>query len=297
MLGALRVLANQLKTIAVVTGFLSLLTLNVLTLIDDGIHAKAYSVLESIVQSAKAGAMIKNSPMEVRRHDVAIATQALRSERDDLARKTAQLVAVRNNLISDVNTLQAEKTRVEALVRTWETKYSHARAETQRFSRRVAERLVKGASRSVALLGGKAVPVFGIAVTVAATGLDLKDACDTIRETNELALSPEENETDESKVCGLSVPTKEAVAASVSTSLKRSYMEAAEVLEQYGTKIPPLPSAAEASKAAMAYFVGGIPGLLLWHSMTDQGKESLKNKLCSLGDGVEARGKSGGALN
>jgi hypothetical protein len=249
--------------IAVVIGFLGLLTLNVLTLVDDGIHAKAYGVLESVVQGTVAGPMLKNSSTEVRRRDVAVATQVLRSQKDHLARQTMNLVAATNIFISNASRLQAEKAEVEALLRTWKTKYSRAQAATQRFSRGVAQRLAKGANRTVSLLVGKAVPYFGIAVTVAMTSLDLKDSCDTVKEINQLALSMEETATDESTVCGLSVPTKKAVVDTVSDNFARVYTDAQEVLDQAGNEIPPLPSSTEASKAVIA-FVKRLLGGTLW---------------------------------
>lgn len=154
--------------------------------------------------------------------------------------------------------VKAEKDSIAALARTLEMRNARARAAAQTMSRGIAQRLAKGASRSVSLLAGKAVPYFGIAVTVAVTGLDLLDACDTVKEINQFAVSLELPAADHTAVCGVRVPTRESVVESVSANFRQSYMAAEAMLNQAGESIPPLPSSFEASKMVKAFLFGPL---------------------------------------
>lgn len=77
-------------------------------------------------------------------------------------------------------------------------------------SERIARRTATGASRNLAATFREAIPTIGIGVIVGATALELKDACDTMKELHELdvALDPSKaNDAEVTEVCGLKVPT------------------------------------------------------------------------------------------
>ena len=81
-------------------------------------------------------------------------------------------------------------------------------------SERISKRLVISTGRNVGAVFGEAVPFFGIAVIVAATTWELKEACDTMDDLYELdiAFNPDNAvPADHSEVCGLQVPTKEEI--------------------------------------------------------------------------------------
>ncbi len=70
-------------------------------------------------------------------------------------------------------------------------------------------RTARAATTNITSIWGESVPLWGIAINVAATGFELRMACDTMRDINDLELAlggnPDPGETDQ--VCGIHVPT------------------------------------------------------------------------------------------
>ena len=100
----------------------------------------------------------------------------------------------------------------------------HAVSDT---SSRISKRTAAGASRNLAATFGEAWPLAGTAVIVAATAMELHDACVIMRDLHELevAFNPELAFAPEAQaVCGMKVPTKqelwEALRASPSAAWK-----------------------------------------------------------------------------
>ena len=88
-------------------------------------------------------------------------------------------------------------------------------AETSKaVSRRVAIRTATGATRSATTLAGKALPYVGAASVLALTAYDLADACQTLKDANELALAAGAAKgSEESTICSLPVPSIDQVKA------------------------------------------------------------------------------------
>ena len=76
----------------------------------------------------------------------------------------------------------------------------------------VSTRLVKATARSTSSVFAESIPYVGIGVIVAVTALELKDACDTMKDLHALdvAFNPEAA-NDEGEVCGMRVPTKNEI--------------------------------------------------------------------------------------
>ena len=89
-------------------------------------------------------------------------------------------------------------------------------------SQKVQTRTAKVAAANLASAAGESIPVYGIAIIVAATGYELKSACDTMIDLHDLdvALNPElANDIEErARVCGLKVPSKEELWQMVKSS-------------------------------------------------------------------------------
>lgn len=86
---------------------------------------------------------------------------------------------------------------------------------------RVSSRTAIGASRNLAATLGEAVPVAGTAVIVAATAIELKDACAIMQDLHELdvAFNPENDfGPDATEVCGMKVPTADELWQTVKAS-------------------------------------------------------------------------------
>lgn len=131
---------------------------------------------------------------------------------------------------------QAKTTRLSKTVKTQEAALGKARAELQTskqaiarqgkevktINQRMAGRTVKSATLNFDSLVPMAVPAVGIAVILAVTAADLKWSCDNLKDLRalELAFDAEATQNEqESRVCGLKLPTKgELIAKAASLS-------------------------------------------------------------------------------
>jgi hypothetical protein len=73
----------------------------------------------------------------------------------------------------------------------------------------VKTRTARAATTNITSIWGESIPLWGIAINVAATGFEMKMACDTMRDMHELELvlggSGDADEAD--RVCGFQIPT------------------------------------------------------------------------------------------
>ncbi len=92
------------------------------------------------------------------------------------------------------------------------------REQARRIIRRISRRTARKAVRNVGEMFGEAVPYLGIAVIVAGTTLDVKDACDTMRDMSLLEQLHDPSaapDPDVMTVCSLRVPTRAEILARV----------------------------------------------------------------------------------
>jgi hypothetical protein len=78
-------------------------------------------------------------------------------------------------------------------------------------------------------MAGEGIPFWGIAVIVGATSYEIYSSCETMKDLQELssALSPGESDDAEvQRVCGLRIPTKEEVWATVKSSPGKAWAAA-----------------------------------------------------------------------
>ncbi len=173
---------------------------NVLTLTDNDFHSKMYKIVEAAGRMAWAEPMFVNSPTETRKREMEAASRQ---------RNAATMALVAQSAILVDATM--------ALVRTHESlRQSHRvlAAASSSLSRRVAIRTAKGATRGVTTLAGRTIPYLGVASLVALTAYDVADACETLKDLNELAIAAgDQKGSEEATVCGMSVPTVEEAKA------------------------------------------------------------------------------------
>lgn len=105
-------------------------------------------------------------------------------------------------------------------------------------SQRIAKRTAKAASRNIATMPGESIPVYGIAVVVAATTWEIYDACAMMAEMHELdvAFNPE-NAISDREVCGMRVPT----AAELWQQVKAAPGQVWDDMKGYEFQLPDLP--------------------------------------------------------
>ena len=84
-------------------------------------------------------------------------------------------------------------------------------------------------------------PFVGTALVIGVTSWDVYDACQTLKELNEVnfefAYAPEDHET----VCGTKVPSRSEIVAQVKGNWREAYRMAADALSHAGERVPTTP--------------------------------------------------------
>ena len=101
---------------------------------------------------------------------------------------------------------------------------------------RLAKRTRRGAIRNIVAVPAEALPVAGALVVVGVTGLELKDACQTMNDLAELnTLMEQDRHADNGTVCGLKLPTVKEVKERTSTSPGAVW----DAIRQWRVDVPP----------------------------------------------------------
>lgn len=120
---------------------------------------------------------------------------------------------------------------------------------------RIAERTARGALRNLVSIPAEAVPFFGIAAVVGVTTWELRDACETMKEMNELnRIMGNDVPVAEDTVCGIKPPTSEGVWEIVRNSPDDAWNK----LKELGLDIPSWSDVEEWAKSEWK------PGWLKW---------------------------------
>lgn len=200
--------SGSLYTYILVGAVIVLVGTNLLTLGDAGFHAKAYELVDGAARALGFEKVLADSPTRANRRVVEeeshrAAEAAVRQQRA----ATTALIANSLVLVDATNALVKEHRGL---------KRAHlALADTTKvISRRVAARTAASATRSVTTLTGKALPFAGTASILALTAYDIADACQTLKDANELALAAGvEPDGEEGRICKMQVPSMERVKA------------------------------------------------------------------------------------
>lgn len=82
------------------------------------------------------------------------------------------------------------------------------KAKIKMITQRVTKRTARNISANIAAIPAESIPAVGIGVVIAITAMDLHDACDDLKDMDELSslmdINIEPQET--AKVCGMSLP-------------------------------------------------------------------------------------------
>jgi hypothetical protein len=187
-----------LKSLLVSFSIVGLLTTNIATLVDttahDLMHRALWNVLSIGGDVLAAKAMI-NSPK-------ANTDKKLKIQAADLEAKNKQL-----------DELNARKNE---LAKKLETNGKAAKATASK----VHKRLAAGVLRNIAALPSKAAPVAGVTALVAFTTMDVYDACQTMKDFNELLVRLGEGE-ENPDLCGKKVPSADEVKKSVKSVFEK----------------------------------------------------------------------------
>jgi hypothetical protein len=153
-----------MKKIAVVSIFLGLIGLNILTLVNSAVYSAIYSVLDNMIPASWMAESLANKLNDK--------DKELKNTKSDLKAKEKKLRQMRAKVVGTRD--------------------------------RIKTRIAKNVSVNLASIPTEAIPVIGIASIVAVTAMDLKDACDTMTDLDDLSvtLGFEDVDPETIKVCG-----------------------------------------------------------------------------------------------
>lgn len=224
------------KRLLLIFSFLGLVSLNVLTLASDQVHAVSYNAIKAIlarvVPVAEASRFLSSSPTAKRQNDVAGATKKITQEKTVLLASKKALETKHLALEKSFKEIEATHT---ALKRTSETRA----AAVMTTSQRLAVRSLTNASRNVSSVFAETIPIVGTGIILAVTAWDVHDACETLKDINKLNSVFDHPQEDEVKVCGMKVPTKQEVLAKARANANAVYQSAAGALKRNGVEIAP----------------------------------------------------------
>lgn len=153
--------------------------------------------------------------------------KSLEAERTDLSNNLAKEKSAYQALSKEHDTLNQRHVELGKAKLDQENRTKIA-AKT--LSDKVATRAGKSVARHVTGAAGESIPVLGTALIAGMLALDVKDACDLVKEVNEMNQAIGVLTEDEHKICGVEVPTHQQLAASVATNWKKAYQVAAEAI-------------------------------------------------------------------
>ncbi|WP_306006008.1 hypothetical protein [Aquicoccus porphyridii] len=129
----------------------------------------------------------------------------LKSRNASLSSDNKEMRAKNRKLTTDLDKSQANLKKTRTDLDTTRESLKRTRVELDGSTRRIAQRVVRGAGRNVAAVPMEVVPVIGAATVIAVTALDIKEACDTVNDMQDLRVNngiDEEPQDWASQVCG-----------------------------------------------------------------------------------------------
>ncbi len=190
------------------------LGLNVAILTSFKVFDRSHALLESIAEISvlkSAASAFSSTPLlgnSSRRHLQRLADanslaeiEQLKRDKQKLATATMALVAEYESLAIRHAILDTKLSELSARHQLLARKAERQRVVAARVSKSVANRLVNASTRNLASFAGRAAPIVGTAVAVGTMYMDMKDACNTLRDINELSAEIGEGMLS-SMVCG-----------------------------------------------------------------------------------------------
>lgn len=137
---------------------------------------------------------------------------------------------LKNSLVANKNLLELDNRNLRQQYQQLNSKWESHRTKASTVAKGVIKRSAKNAAKNVSSIIGEAIPYLGTALIVSVTADDVIDACDTIRDMNEMAalLETETAIDQQNTVCGTKVLTADEVMTSVKQNLGTSISQVQE---------------------------------------------------------------------
>ncbi len=226
----------RVKTLMVVFSLVGLLASNVLAVLHAGFHDFLYAGIRKallVVNEGVADLATRKSKAVELDDRVRKETASLRKQTDEaqtkLKKTELDLDGERARVKQTSLDLDGERVKVKQTsldLQNVKAKQLIDAKEAKLVAGRVGERLAKGVARSVGSVPAESVPYLGVGVILSMTALDLYDACQTMKEFNELLLKLGQGVESQEAVCGMKLPTKQEVVANLGATWRKSYEDA-----------------------------------------------------------------------
>jgi len=242
------------------TFILLLCTANVLTVLDQDFRNRAYDLVARIATGPVPGAIglstvaktiEERNPAVIERKAVLLATMRLVERSTLLAREIGELRTERASFMAERKMLQKQLHDSQAVIAGYKSQIS-------RLGKRVLVRASRSVSRHLVALPGHALPVLSATVAVGGAALDIQDACESVRELDELNRSAGLPSPNRTEVCGMAVPTAEELLAEARRNWRSVYARSADALNSGAQIIPRSPPSVsiEAARAWLSSTFG-----------------------------------------
>ena len=141
--------------------------------------------------------------------------------------KTVSAVTGITSIVTDLADSKAKLAASQKQVGELNKKITKTKKQVGGLTRKIGIRTGRSVVRSVASIPAEAIPFIGVATTITITGLEIKDACATMKDLEELnRLLDRDADIDAETTCGLKVPDKDTVIGKVIKSPKTAYESA-----------------------------------------------------------------------
>lgn len=223
---------------ALVLLVLTLGAMNIATVVSAPSHKLAFGLMERallIFGANVAESLLKTSPTREVDQKVQKATAYLEAKNKQLGVQVVDAEARRVKAVAESEVHKAAHAKAMAEAEAHKTAHAKVSAElddqirkrgtdakrAKEMATSVRARLATGVSRNVAAIPAEAVPYIGIGVNLSVTALDVYDACQTMRELNELMKLLGQG-VENAEFCGVKVPTVSEVLAGMQTQWRAS---------------------------------------------------------------------------
>ena len=172
------------------------------------------------------------------RGNLAASEEVATDLRGNLAASEKLVTDFRNTLAANevtITDLGIELAAKQTVITGLENRRNANKKAVSQITKRITRRTIVGAVRNIAAAPAELVPWAGVAVIFGVTALEIKDACATIEDMDEIRRSMDINDAaEENTVCGKELPSKEDIVKVA----KNSPNEALDSLRELGVDIP-----------------------------------------------------------
>jgi hypothetical protein len=229
---------------------------NLLTLTSNTYHQWAYDKVDSLARSTIVHSLARaiglpsslpDSPTAVHRREVNQVESRWNKERTDLLAQTVTLgaavtAAERSYEAAQrtIQDLQVSRRSLEVERDGLKTARDQAHQAMRSHSSKGTQRVVRSFRRNVSTLAGRSIPYAGILFSVGLTGIEVREACETLKDLKAMRLMTGDNtaHAEENEVCGYQLPQPGQIVKEMKGGWRKFYDRSRTILSESGLGFP-----------------------------------------------------------